>query len=337
MAFVFMSLNDVERRLDPEGPVQPTEDGSEVTMLLWHHPFGQPSTLPDCLERYRIGGCRITDDRRAYQEADAVIIHHRDIGGAGPGALPQEPRPGAQKWIWMNYESPTHTPGLARLEGIFNLTLSYRIDSDIFLPYGFLVPSSVGGASHGSDRYLRTPSPSDLLRPRLLAWVVSNWNASHRRVTFFRQLQRHLPVDVYGGVGRPLAGSVVDLVREYQFYLALENSQHTDYITEKLWNPIEAGAIPVVLGPSRETYERFLPPEAFIHVDDFASAQELAQYLLTLRRKPALLMSHLRWRDSYRIHRPQFWSEHYCTACRAVRRTRGRTSVVQHLARWFRS
>lgn len=333
--FVFMSLNDVERTTDPEPPVQVTEDNSVVTMLLWSHPFGQHNTFSDCLEHYQIAGCRVTDDRRAYGEADAVIIHHRDVVGAS--ALPQEPRPGAQKWIWMNYESPTHTLGLEYFEGIFNLTLTYRIDSDIFLPYGFLIPNLVGSASHNSDHHLRTPSPSHVRRPRLLAWVVSNWNPSHRRVAFFKQLQRYLQVDVYGRVGRPFAGAVVELVQKYQFYLALENSQHTDYITEKLWNPIEAGAIPVVLGPTRENYERFLPPEAFIHVDDFASVHELAQYLLMLRRKPKLLMYHLRWRGNYRIHQPTFWSEHYCTACKAVRRTRGRTNVVKDLARWFDS
>lgn len=335
MVFIVVSLNDVERVIDPEPSVQVTEGNSVVTMLLWFHPFRQHNPFSDCLERFQIGGCRLTDDRRAYGEADAVIFHHRDIVGAA--ALPREPRPGAQKWIWMNYESPTNTPGLAYFEGIFNLTLTYRIDSDIFLPYGLLIPSSAGSSSQNPDQNLRTPSPSDLLRPRLLAWVISNWNTSHRRVAFFKQLQRYLHVDVYGHVGRPFAGSVVELIREYQFYLALENSQHTDYITEKLWNPIEAGAIPVVLGPTRENYERFLPPEAFIHVDDFASARELAQYLLMLRRKPKLLLFHLRWRGNYRMHRPPFWSEHYCTACEAVRRTRGQTHAVKDLAHWFDS
>lgn len=321
--------------MDPEPAVQITEDKSVVTVLVWSHPFGEHNLFSDCLEHYQIGGCRVTDDRRAYEEADAVIIHHRDMVGAS--VLPQEPRPAAQKWIWMNYESPTNTPDLARFEGIFNLTLSYRIDSDIFLPYGFLIPNGVRSASRNSDQYLRTPLASEVLRPRLLAWVVSNWHTSHRRVAFFQQLQRHLQVDVYGRVGQPLAGGVVELLREYQFYLALENSEHTDYITEKLWNPIKAGAIPVVLGPTRKNYERFLPPEAFIHVDDFASARELAQYLLVLRRRPELLMSHLGWRGNYWVHRPAFWSEHYCTACKAVRSSRGRTAVVKDLARWFRS
>lgn len=318
--------------LDPAA--RPTEDNSLVTILVWAHPFGHYEQFEDCLEGYQIRGCRVTDDRHAYGEADAVIFHHRDI--ITGTALPEEPRPGAQKWIWMNYESPTNAPGLALFEGIFNLTLTYRIGSDIFLPYGFLIPNAVGSsAPDNSDHYLGTPPLQDLLRPRLLAWVVSNWSRSHARVVFYKQLQRYLQVDVYGHAGQAFSGEVVDLVREYQFYLALENSQHTDYITEKLWNPIEAGAIPVVLGPSRENYERFLPPEAFIHVDDFASPRDLAQYLLMLRRRPDLLMSHLSWRGRYRIHRPTFWTEHYCMACKVVRQTRGRTKVVKDLARWF--
>lgn len=335
MVFVVRSLIDEERTIDPEPPVQLPGDTSVVTMLLWSHPFGQYSTLSDCLERHQVAGCRLTDDRLAYGEADAVIFHHRDLVEAA--ALPQEPRPGLQKWIWMNFESPSNTPNLTNFEGIFNLTLTYRIDSDIFLPYGFLIPSSVRNASPNSGQYLRSPSSSIVLRSRLLAWVVSNWNESHRRVSFFWQLRRYLRVDVYGRVGQPLEGSVVELLRDYQFYLAMENSEHTDYITEKLWNPIEAGAIPVVLGPTRKNYERFLPPEAFIHVDDFTSAKELARYLLMLQRRPELLMSHLRWRSSYRLHRPSFWSEQYCTACREVRRTRGQTKEVKDLALWFRS
>ncbi|KAI4815354.1 hypothetical protein KUCAC02_005503 [Chaenocephalus aceratus] len=104
--------------------------------------------------------------------------------------------------------------------------------------------------------------------------------------------------ELAGPLPEDSGGSVVRLVSRYQFYLALENSQHTDYITEKLWNAVRAGAVPVVLGPSRQNYERFLPPEAFIHVDDFPTVRGLA---------------------------------------RAVRRTRGRADSVQDLTRWFHS
>lgn len=315
-----------------------SEDHSAVRLLIWTHPFGRYCELPDCLALHQISGCTVSDDRRAYQQADAVIIHHRDV--ATGTELPTEPRPSAQKWIWLNYESPSYTPELRRFEGVFNLTMTYRADSHIFLPYGYLVPRRGGLQSRSAAHRLRVPSPSHLVRPRLLAWVISNWSESHARVLFYYQLRRYVQVDVFGRAGRPLpkeSGSVVRLVRRYQFYLALENSQHTDYITEKLWNSVLAGAIPVVLGPPRKNYERFLPPEAFIHVDDFPTVRELARYLLTLRRNPALIRRHLAWRRGYSVRQPAFWAEHYCTACRAVRMNRGKTDVVKNLARWFHS
>ncbi|AWO98935.1 putative alpha-(1-3)-fucosyltransferase 4-like [Scophthalmus maximus] len=318
-----------------------------VTLLIWTHPFGRHQTLPDCSALRQVGGCTLTADRSAYPRADAVVVHHREVA-TGAAELPPEPRPCAQKWIWLNYESPAHTPGLWRFEGVFNLTMSYRTDSDIFLPYGYLIPR-VRGAKHVPNRSthpLHSPPRSHLLRPRLLAWVISNWSESHARVALYRQLRRYIQVDVYGSAGRPVpedrgggggSGSVVRLLGRYQFYLALENSQHTDYITEKLWNAVLAGAVPVVLGPSRENYERFLPPEAFIHVDDFPTVRGLALYLLMLRRNPSRLRRHLDWRGGYSLHRPALWAEHYCAACRATRRTRGRTDVVKDLTTWFRS
>lgn len=320
-------------------------EDSAVTLLIWTHPFHRYHKLPDCYAIYQIDGCTLTDDEGAYPQADAVIIHHREIA-TGTADLPPEPRPRAQKWIWMNYESPAHTPRLWDFEDVFNLSLTYRTDSDIFLPYGYLVPRErrPKGLQNRFAHPLRALSRSHLLRPRLLAWVISNWSESHARVAFYYQLRRYIQVDVFGRAGRPLpedsggpSVSVVRLVGRYQFYLALENSQHTDYITEKLWNAVRAGAVPVVLGPSRQNYERFLPPEAFIHVDDFPTVRGLARYLLMLRRNPARLKLHLDWRGSYSVRQPTFWAEHYCAACRAVRRTRGRTDVIKELEGWFHS
>ncbi|XP_072320147.1 alpha-(1,3)-fucosyltransferase 4-like [Eucyclogobius newberryi] len=305
-----------------------------VTLLIWTHPFGRYRTLPDCWARYQIKGCRLTDDPLEYPHVDAVVVHHREVA-TGAVELPWEPRPRAQKWIWMNYESPTHTPALWRFEGKFNLTLTYRADSDIFLPYGYLEP---GVAQSPGAHLLHAPPRARLKRPRLVAWVISNWSESQARVAFFYELQRYVRVDVYGRLGLPLAvgsGSVVRLLSRYQFYLALENSQHTDYITEKLWNAVVAGAVPVVLGASRRNYERFLPPKAFIHVNDFPSVRGLARYLLMLHRNPSRLWHHLDWREGYSAVQPAFWAHHYCTACRAVRESFGTTQVVHSLEQWF--
>ncbi|XP_061638653.1 alpha-(1,3)-fucosyltransferase 4-like [Phyllopteryx taeniolatus] len=312
--------------LDPATAVR------EVTLLIWTHPFGRKRPLPDCLARYGVDGCVLTDEPRAYPHADGVLVHHRDVASGGAELPPEATRPPGQKWIWINYESPSHTPALWRLEELFNVTMSYRADSDVFLPYGYLVQK------HGDGQPLSEPSRTS--RPRLVAWVVSNWVESQARVAFYYHLSQYIQVDVFGRAGRSIPeglGSVVRLVRRYHFYLALENSQHTDYITEKLWNAVLAGAVPVVLGPTRKNYERFLPPEAFIHVDDFPSVEALAGYLLALSRDPARLIGHLRWRTGFGLRQPTFWGEHYCTACKALRKTMGQTQVVRDLTQWFES
>ena len=206
----------------------------------------------------------VMDNERQAAEAEALAA----LG----------PRPPGQRWVWMNFESPSYSPGLQGLAGnIFNWTLSYRADSDIFMPYSYLYPRA-----HPSEQ---PPGlvPALARKQGLVAWVVSNWDERQARVRYSRQLSQFVPVDVFGkaGPGQPLPDAeLVHTVALYKFYLAFENSQHLDYITEKLWrNAFLAGAVPIMLGPNHTTYERFVPSYAFIHVDDFPSASSLATHL----------------------------------------------------------
>ncbi|KPP57091.1 alpha-(1,3)-fucosyltransferase 4-like [Scleropages formosus] len=296
-----------------------------VTVLLWYHPFGARRAMPDCAALYAIPGCIVTANRSAYPRADAVLVPPRDIRG-NVSRLPQSARRGAQKWIWMNFESPTHTKHLERLEGLFNMTMSYKLGSDIFVPYGYLE------RARAPPR--RVPLPT---KRRLVAWVVSNWNEAHARVVFYWNLRRYVPIDVYGRAGAELVGdSVVRTVSAYKFYLAWENSQHTDYITEKLWhNALQSSAVPVVLGPPRSNYEKFLPADAFIHVDDFSGPAQLAAYLRFLARNPRSYLRYFAWKRRYTVHVASFWHEHYCAACAAVRASARHAKVVSDLALWF--
>uniref|UniRef100_A0A672FGL3 Fucosyltransferase n=1 Tax=Salarias fasciatus TaxID=181472 RepID=A0A672FGL3_SALFA len=309
-AMTFLLLPGVCVPAEPSAPL--SEPNSEDTLLLvWFHKGGKP---PDCWHSFGISGCTITIDRRLYSQAHAVLIAHRDVINIGDWSLPQESRPPGQKWIWFNVYAPSNSLRLWEYEGLYNLTLTYREDSDIALPVG--------------------------PRPGFVSWVVSHWGENLERVSLYKHLKEYIQIDVFGGVGTPIPPgkeNVVELIRQYRFYLAFENSQYTDYITEKLWNAVQGGAIPVVLGPSRKNYERFLPPEAFIHVDDFPTVRDLARYLLVVKDSPSLIELHLSWRRDYSMYRPYEWREFHCTACRVVRERKGRTDVVQHLAAWFYS
>uniref|UniRef100_A0A8D0BUR8 Fucosyltransferase n=1 Tax=Salvator merianae TaxID=96440 RepID=A0A8D0BUR8_SALMN len=297
-----------------------------LTVLLWWEPFGRSRVSGDCHRRFNISACSLTTNRSRQLEAQAVLFHHRDLLLQGTNQLPRLRAP-EQLWVWMNFESPSHSQGLRELAGVFNWTMSYRVDSDVFVPYGYLQPRR--------DPHLFTlPKKS-----KLVAWVISNWNERHTRVQYYHQLKNYLPIDVYGAHGLELKDdSVVKTISKYKFYLAFENSQHPDYITEKLWrNAFTSWAVPVVLGPPRSNYELFIPSNSFIHIDDFPSPMQLAVYLKFLDKNKSQYKRYFAWRKHYDVHVTSFWDEHCCRVCNAIRTVGKRRKVMENLANWFES
>ncbi|KAL6086996.1 hypothetical protein STEG23_009144 [Scotinomys teguina] len=298
-----------------------------LVILLWTWPFHDPVALSPCSKMLPgTADCQLTANRSLYPQADAVIVHHREVSANPRSQLPPQPRPAGQRWVWFSLESPSHCGRLSDLDGLFNLTMSYRTDSDIFTPYGWLEPWPEPPVQTQVNLSAKTD---------LVAWAVSNWNPKSARVLYYLKFQSHLHVDVYGQGHMPLSqGDMMKTLAKYKFYLAFENSLHPDYITEKLWrNALEAWAVPVVLGPSRKNYERFLPLDAFIHMDDFDSPKDLAQYLQELDRDSLSYQRYFHWRKTLR---PGLWSmaHIFCKACRQLQWDQ-RYQMVPSVASWF--
>nr|XP_056700640.1 4-galactosyl-N-acetylglucosaminide 3-alpha-L-fucosyltransferase FUT6-like [Euleptes europaea] len=296
----------------------------EITILLWTWPFGQRFPLPKCSSLFNIPDCHFTADRSWHNKADAVVVHHRDV--CYSNSLPRNPRPPSQRWIWFNLESPSNSPNLGFMDNYFNLTMSYRRDSDIFTPYGWLE------ALHHPQNITIPP------KSKLVAWVVSNWNPSSRRLKYYQELKKYIQVDVYGRQHLPLPQDKhFPTLTQYKFYLSFENSIHEDYITEKVWkNAFLSMAVPVVCGPPRKNYEEFLPPDSFIHIEDFPSAQELAHFLHELDKDDVRYQNYFRWRSRLEPLGTTSWATHYCKACRALQETPVQYKTVPELSKWFK-
>ncbi|XDA76558.1 hypothetical protein R6Z07F_006702 [Ovis aries] len=311
-------------------PSQATEGSSAhlpLRVLLWTWPFNHPVALSRCSELWPgAADCQLTINRSEYPQADAVLVHHREVSNRPQTQLPPSPRPPGQRWVWFSMESPSNCLKLKDLDGYFNLTMSYRRDSDIFMPYGWLEP----WPGQPVETLLNISA-----KTKLVAWVVSNWKKDSLRVHYYKLLKPHLQVDVYGRFHTPLPYALMaKQLSQYKFYLAFENSLHPDYITEKLWkNALQAWAVPVVLGPSRANYEQFLPPKAFIHVDDFQSPRDLAQYLLALDKDYASYLNYFRWRETLRP-RSFSWALMFCKACWKLQQE-PRYQTVPSIASWF--
>ncbi|XP_018430481.1 PREDICTED: alpha-(1,3)-fucosyltransferase 5-like [Nanorana parkeri] len=301
-----------------------TSDEPLLTILLWTWPVGHKFPLNRC-PNSESSGCFYTVNRTSYSMADAVVISHRDVQKSEE-LLPPALRPPHQYWIWFSIESPTNCANLTFMDNKINLTMSYRLDSEIHIRVGWL--EKVDGKEN-----FTIPKKS-----KLVAWTVSNWKPKYRRTKYYEELKKYIPVDVYGKHAMTLPREeMLQTLATYKFYLAFENSIHEDYITEKFWrSSLIAGTVPIVMGPPRKNYERFVPPDAFIHVDDFASPQELAEHLLKLDKDEERYRQYFNWRARYQPTRSSggFLSA-YCKICKVLKKTPSYRTIPS-IAEWFK-
>ncbi|XP_072518111.1 alpha-(1,3)-fucosyltransferase 7 [Salminus brasiliensis] len=283
---------------------------ANITILLWYWPFRTPYNLAGdiCLEMYGIPGCHLVDNRSLYSTADIVVFHHHELKTRRQKLPLHLPRSDGQRWLWLSLEAPPNNGNLTPYAGIFNLTMSYRPDADITVPYGKLVR---GEAEHDSFNVPQN-------KTHLVCWVVSNYKKQHKRTRVYQQLKSTIPVQVYGkATKRPLPHSaLLTAVSRCYFYLAFENTESPHYITEKLWrNAFQAGTVPVVLGPPRRHYEMVAPAHSFIHVDDFESIDALGMFLKDLANDTKRYQSYLAWHQNNTVKLYFDWRERLCNIC----------------------
>ncbi|KAL9880569.1 alpha-(1,3)-fucosyltransferase C [Glossina fuscipes fuscipes] len=306
-------------------------DGSIQTrtpiILLWNDFFGDsrwslrkddliPSHLRNQL-KCPVYECVITN-RREYLPAlelyDAVVFHvaqPRSIIKSVPSR-----RSSKQLYIFALMEPPAETKHILRNEnGFYNLTMSYRLDSDILWPYKWIMDKEtemrVAPAEfpqwrkqfvhENDDDFLKRLWPQKV---KFSAWFVSHCNTLSEREELIKQLQQYIDIDIYGKCGNyscPRSSTDCNrlLDEKYKFYFSFENSVCVDYVTEKLYNIMEYNVIPVVYGGAN--YTRFAPPHSYINAEDFENPKALADYLLYLSQKPDAYMRYFWWRHYYKL------------------------------------
>ncbi|KAF7991003.1 hypothetical protein HCN44_000808 [Aphidius gifuensis] len=204
-------------------------------------------------------------------------------------------RPPNQVWALYFLESPYHTQPIEN--AIVNWTATYRRDSDIVAPY---------------EKWQYYDSNK-------VAWFVSNCHARNERMSYARELSKYIQVDIYGACGNLHCSKTHKcfqmLDNDYKFYLAFENSNCQDYITEKFFvNGLGHNVLPIVMGARQEDYEKSAPYKSYIHVDEFTSAKELATWLHHLDQDDDLYNSYFKWKGTGEFINTYFW----CRLCAMI-------------------
>ena len=221
-------------------------------------------------------------------EADVVIFH-----------VPTAPNPRrarkyrGQKWVAYSLESDVNYPRLRDPEYMsqFDLTMTYRWDSDVPLMYWW--PELRAALS-------RPPMPKKETPPAV--FFSSNLLEKSGRTEYARELMRYIPIDCYGRAfpNRSLAEdsgreTKLTTISRYRFDLAFENSISRDYLSEKFFDSLAAGCVPVYRGAPN--IEEFAPGDhCFINAADFHGPRELAEFLLHLTHHPAEYEAYFAWK-----------------------------------------
>lgn len=252
----------------------------EKQSILLFHDFFMP--LPESTYRF-------IHDKDLFMASKCVVFHIPSLTRWDIRLLPvlRAIKPRSQVWAAYSLESAENYPLLdnASFMKLFDIEISYRKKADIWSPY------------------LRQQLPllrKTTLKPKTgfcAAFISSPFNHS-KRLQVLWELMRYIRVDSYGSVFQTHKltedrgyTTKQEIITQYKFTIAFENSIGVDYVTEKLYQPLIAGSIPVYLGaPNVNEYSP--GDNAYVNVSDFKSVRELAEFM-----KSADLDAFHEWRN----------------------------------------
>ncbi|KAL5788320.1 hypothetical protein ACOSP7_005269 [Xanthoceras sorbifolium] len=132
----------------------------------------------------------------------------------------------------------------------------------------------------------------------LAAAFISNCGARNFRLQALEALEKEkVKIDSYGGCHRNRDGRVdkVETLKRYKFSLAFENSNEEDYVTEKFFQSLVAGTVPVVVGAPN--IQDFAPsPNSILHIREIEDAKSVAEKMKYLSENPDAYNQTLRWK-----------------------------------------
>jgi hypothetical protein len=174
----------------------------------------------------------------------------------------------------------------------FEITMTYRRNATVWWPY--FGPDTAAAL-------LRPPRPKAESSP--VVYFRSSTVDRCGRTAYAAVLMRRVKVASYGKVlhnrdlPEPDQGyeTLLSLTARYKFALVLENSLAEDYVSEKFFNALSSGSVPVYRGaPNIAT---FAPADhCFINAADFAGPAELAAYLNWLNEHDDAYPEYLTWK-----------------------------------------
>lgn len=231
------------------------------------------------------------------EESDIIMLNTLDNYGSIISIENFKYNKKKQKLLLMSMESTSNYPFMIKNKKYFDYMIDYRLDSDVPIPYTY---------TFFDFSKMPLPTKEKGKDGRGLAAVfISNCLAKNDRLEYLKELIKYSKIDSYGmcennkepydeDYDKSSWNLKMNTIKKYKFTLAFENSNDRDYVTEKFFQPLEVGSVPVFYGTTN-IYD-FAPPNSYIAASDFESAKELAEYLDYLDKNDDEYEKYLEWK-----------------------------------------
>ncbi len=180
--------------------------------------------------------------------------------------------------------------------GQFDIRMYYNRTSEVPLPHSndFL-------ANNGLFNPIKVKTADKI--PSLV-YINSNCGAKNGRNGIVKDVMDIGDIEVhsYGTCLRNKDGggrntNKMDIMSKYRFCIAMENSNEIDYVSEKLWQALQAGCLPVYYGAPN--IAEFLPVpinKIIINYADFGSPKALSDELVRINNDVKLYEEFMEWK-----------------------------------------
>ncbi|CAO3569119.1 unnamed protein product [Mortierella alpina] len=239
----------------------------------------------------------LTSNYTQFEEADIVLFNFPYFEGTSdPPYFDTQympPRIAHQNWVFqfqgesVGYYPHTALPAYLQQ---FDLTIGTPPTMDIHAPYYEVTPKIALSYANIKPGY-----PFDKTPEHYVSLMVRNCGAKNDRNGLIDAVISGLNAHSYGvcrnniqipdEINRPGKSWVAikqETLAGYPFVLAAENSNCIGYISEKIYDALAVGAIPIYMGAP--DIAKYVPEGSYISVADFRDYDELVQYVKTVDR-----------------------------------------------------
>ena len=256
-----------------------TNASTSIRILFFRQPFNRSFSIYD---RFRLG--EVANELPAPFElvystqpellptAQVVIFDVPfAIRNIAQGKIPKYE---GQMWVGWCLECEENYPWLKEqvVKELFDVWMTYHPDADVVLPYY---------DADYAQRLLVSPEK----KSADVCMFVSNPANHSQRKEYLLELVKYLPIDSYGKWLRNKVlpddngyRSKLEVMKHYRFTIAFENAIGTDYVTEKFYEPLLSGSVPIYLGAPN--IDKYTPDSsAFIDVRKYPDPKDLAKVI----------------------------------------------------------